>query len=746
MSGATRQNVPFDSVAYADSWDHLCDELRCLDLRLQLEVLKQPRHETADPLALFRDLVITDEEIDHLLARQQGAASDPTGTDEQEKLRQATNRLQMEIQARRTTCLEEDVYLSLPRLAEIFGLTAFEEQCLMVCLAPEVDRKYEKLYAYLQDDATRKKPSVDLILRLLCGSERENMAARAAFSPHAALLKFKLLQINDSGNDGPLPLLARTVKLDDRIVNFLLGHRQIDAHLERFAHMIFPHEAGQGLVAENGLYRQTVRFVEEYFRNPGTRPRSVILYLYGKANQDKRLIVAAASRNFDLPLLVADVEAMKASPVPLDQLAWLLAREALLQTAALCLENCDCLLGEPEKHLLELKSLIQSARTFSRLTFIFGNEHWQPKGPMPECLFLALAAPPPDLPTCKYLWEHGLAACKNLVDDVDSSILAGKFRFGISQIQQALASAEGLARWRSPENWRISAKDLHAACRSQATPKLGALTRKIEPKYSWDDIVLPEDNIAQMRELCQQAQHRHTVYGEWGFDRKLSLGKGLNALFSGPPGTGKTMAAEVIANELQLDLYRIDLSQVVSKYIGETEKNLHQIFQESQGGNAILFFDEADALFGKRSEVKDAHDRYANIEVGYLLQKMEEHEGVAILATNLSQHIDEAFLRRMHFIIEFPFPDQEYRKRIWQVMFPREAPLSQEVDFESLAREIKLPGGNIKNIALAAAFYAAGNGRVIRMPHLWHAARREHQKLGRTWDETVTKTLDVPAE
>ncbi len=198
------------------------------------------------------------------------------------------------------------------------------------------------------------------------------------------------------------------------------------------------------------------------------------------------------------------------------------------------------------------------------------------------------------------------------------------------------------------------------------------------------------------------------------------------------------MAAEVVARELQLDLYRIDLSQIVSKYIGETEKNLHQIFLEAQAGNAILFFDEADALFGKRSDVKDAHDRFANIEVGYLLQKMEEYEGVAILATNLSRNMDEAFARRMHFVIEFPFPDEKYRKRIWQVAFPQEAPVAEEVDFGILAHEIKLPGGNIRNIALAAAFYAAGNGRVIGMPQLREAARREHQKLGRTWDWNVS--------
>jgi SpoVK/Ycf46/Vps4 family AAA+-type ATPase len=259
------------------------------------------------------------------------------------------------------------------------------------------------------------------------------------------------------------------------------------------------------------------------------------------------------------------------------------------------------------------------------------------------------------------------------------------------------------------------------------------LAQKIDPKYSWDDIVLPADQLSQLKELCSQAKYRYKVYGDWGFDRKLSLGKGMNAMFSGPPGTGKTMAAEVIADALQLDLFRIDLSQVVSKYIGETEKNLHQIFLEAQAGHAILFFDEADALFGKRSEVKDAHDRYANVEIGYLLQKMEEYEGVAILATNLRQHIDDAFLRRMTFVVEFPFPDVEYRRRIWQVVFPEAAPISEDVDFDLLAREIKLAGGNIKNIALRAAFFAAANGGRISTSHLWQAALREHQKLGRTW-------------
>jgi SpoVK/Ycf46/Vps4 family AAA+-type ATPase len=276
--------------------------------------------------------------------------------------------------------------------------------------------------------------------------------------------------------------------------------------------------------------------------------------------------------------------------------------------------------------------------------------------------------------------------------------------------------------------------DLSGACRALATPRLNSLARRVDVRQSWDDLVLPAEQAGQLRDLCAHARYRHVVLGQWGFERKLPLGKGLAALFSGPPGTGKTMAAQVISGELARDLYQIDLSQVVSKYIGETEKNLRHVFDEAEANQAVLLFDEADALFGKRAEVRDAHDRYANIEVGYLLQRMEEYEGIAILSTNLRQNLDEAFVRRLRFIVDFPFPDEEHRRRIWEVTFPADAPLDDDVDFRVLARSIRLSGGNLRNIGLAAAFRAAAEEGRIRMRHLIEAARAEYQKLGQTWN------------
>jgi len=286
------------------------------------------------------------------------------------------------------------------------------------------------------------------------------------------------------------------------------------------------------------------------------------------------------------------------------------------------------------------------------------------------------------------------------------------------------AATAGVAR-------RPTAAQVFAAARRQTGHRLATLARRIEPVSTWDDIVLPAETTAQLSDLCARVRLRSTVLSGWGFDRKLPRGRGTSALFTGPPGTGKTSAAEVIAGELSLDLYSIDLSAVVSKYIGETEKNLERIFSAAAEADAILMFDEADALFGKRSEVHDAHDRYANIETSYLLQRMEQYDGIAILATNLRQNLDEALTRRLQFVVEFPFPDDAHRAGIWRICFPAGAPLAGDLDFDALARDFRLTGAEIKNAALHAAYLAADSGEPIGTAVLHRAIRREFQKMGR---------------
>jgi SpoVK/Ycf46/Vps4 family AAA+-type ATPase len=319
--------------------------------------------------------------------------------------------------------------------------------------------------------------------------------------------------------------------------------------------------------------------------------------------------------------------------------------------------------------------------------------------------------------------------------DIDLAAVAATFKFTGGQIRDAAAMAINLACLRGAEPVQVGAADLYEACRFQSNQRLSTLARKIVPKYTWDDIILPGDRVERLREICNQVKYRERVHGEWGFDRKLSLGKGLSVLFSGPSGTGKTMAAEIIAATLGLELYKIDLSTVVSKYIGDTEKNLSRIFGEAETSNAILFFDEADALFGKRSEVRDSHDRYANIETGYLLQRMEEYDGVVILATNFRKNMDEAFVRRLQFTVEFPFPGEEDRRRIWQGVWPSDTPCDPALDVEFMARRFEITGGSIRNIALAAAFLAADDGNVVTMGHLIHATKREFQKMGKVMTE-----------
>ena len=672
----------------------------------------------------LRGLYLTHDSVERLLAREPGAPALSSVKNTDEDLPDPSR-----ADAR------------LRRLADAYGLSVFDLNVLLIALAPELDRRYEQLYAYLQDDITRRRPTVDMALSLLCAGARAKLARRAHFAPDSALLRHGLLHLIPDAEQQPAPLIAHGLKLDEQLIRFLTGHECLDARLAPFCRLVKPTAQG----AQSSLDADTRHALLELAASARESGERLSVYFQGQAGTGKRRAVESLARDAGARLLAVDLPRMVSGAGEYNSLFRLVLNEARFDEAVAYFDGLDTL--RREEHAVAYQSLLEALGEFEGLSILAGAQTLSAES-HPALKIITVPFAPPDFAERRALWLECLSVEGVRLNESDVDALAARFRFSRRQITGAVCDAKMKARLRhasstsssvassssSNVRWEsqpVSAQELFAAARAQSRHNLSSLASKIEPKYAWDDIQLPEDQLEQLREICAQAECRHIVYGEWGFGRKMTAGRGVVALFTGPPGTGKTMAAEVIANELRLDLFKIDLSQIVSKYIGETEKNLDRIFREAHRSNAVLFFDEADALFGKRSEVKDAHDRFANIEIGYLLQKIEEFDGIAVLATNLRQNMDEAFVRRMRVIVEFPFPDEEYRRRIWQSVFPAEAPLGDDVEFGALARAIRLSGGHIKNIALASAFYAASDGRVIRTPHLMRAARREYQKLGR---------------
>jgi len=716
------------TIGYQDSLEHLLAELERIELMLRLQVLKMRSQYDHSADQEFRGLYISEEDIDDILTttasfrKTTSSSNDTSLAPFEENLRQ----VELEIQRRKAEGLQQGLTLRLEQLRQMFYLTPFELDALLICLLPELDLRYEKLYAYLQDDVTKKRPTVGLVLDILCPPFEEKLAARRCFDPQGRLTKHQLLRLPDDSVAKTASQLARALKVDERIIAYLLGSDELDANLLPFVQVVLPQIEFEEVILDEDVKSRLVQLTTNYMNARS----GLIWHFCGPLGAGKQTSAEALCHQLGLKLFIIDCSQMLEANEPFGMLVKLVFRESRLQNAAIYWDDFDILAPNDFQHLFHV--IATELESQPCLVFLAGKNAWHPLDV--RCPFFQVAFPMPDFAQRRRLWQ-GCLDGRCSISDAELAGLAGKFSLTAGQIRSASATAQSLALWRDPESGIIHREDLYAACRQQSNHKLSQLASKITPRFVWDDIVLPKDQLEELREICNYVKYHHLVYGEWGFDHKLSLGKGLNVLFAGPSGTGKTMAAEIIANGLGLDLYKIDLATVVSKYIGETEKNLERIFKEAQDSNSILFFDEADAIFGKRSEVRDSHDRYANIEIAYLLQKMEEYQGVVILATNLRKNLDEAFARRMHFSVEFPFPEEEDRYRIWQKAFPEAAPLSKDIALAFMARQFKITGGNIKNIALSAAFLAAEDGSSITMQHLIHAAKREYQKMGKLCTE-----------
>ena len=702
-------------TGYVNPLDHLFDEMRLLDLRL-LKTLRIRQGTIADE-PVTKGLFVAFEEVESLLTSAEKDLSHPVDPDIV-SLDNLIREGQESITAKLAHGGNSVNAFPIVRLERMFGLNPFEIGMILMAFAAEADKKYERIHAYFNDDLTKKLPSVATALDAFCRNEAEKLHGWRHVSPDSPLLFFNLIRFAEDHAESSF--LSRRFRLDERIKRFMVGDNGLQEGLLPVARLYFPHGALPAFHAHAAMKEKIVRHImHENSISAGKQ----VFWLFGKADDEKKAVVTAVSEEIKVPLIRADMEDIVLES---DQAAVIknLFREAALQSAILFLEGGDRLYSPDDRSVYLKKTLLRTISQISWVTVISAETLWMPDdaaGLYPWC---PLEFSLPGYAERKKMWQDALMNSRISASDID--ILAGRFTFSENRINTIVHHARMQANGDD-----VALDGIYHACSLQPRQGLEMYAARVPHHYTWHDIVLPEDKNRQLREICSYIKHKHLVYFSWGFEKKLALGRGLNILFSGPSGTGKTMAADIIAAEFRLDMFKVDLSSVVSKYIGETEKNLNRIFREAESGNIVLFFDEADALFGKRSEVKDAHDRYANIEINYLLQKMEEHEGIVILATNLGKNLDEAFLRRMHFTVEFPFPDEKQRALIWRKIFPANAPLSDDIDLIFLANRFKLAGGNIKNIALSAAFYAAEDGSEIRMRHIILAAKREFQKMGK---------------
>ncbi len=708
--------------------DYLQAALAWLDLRLEREV-RRWQAAGQDPADRFRGLHISDDEALALTKRGVGShwsTGVNLSTEEETSFQTLSEQALTDIRQLDQQAATTEQPLGLQLLVNLFNLSTFELWSLVVCLAPTLDLRYERIYGYLQDDVTRVAPSLDLMLTLLAdGDSLARLDYLKYFDRLAPLRLYRLILPAEETTKRPTSL-RQAYQIAPGVVDWLVGNYSPFNSLGDWAQIFPPPESAEKIAEASQVFDEERLPAPEIFTE--VRP---FFSLYGNDFLQQELIARQMAAALERPLLRIKFLADENPESALEKLH-LAVRDARLTGSLLYLQACDIFI-DSESCLLPacfeiLRLAADSVFFSSRGPFKFdpdmpGNDH-----PLMRAQFQGLSTP-----ERADLWQVLLDEAAHELQPGELQTLAGQFSLTSGQIVAAASTAmsQALQAGRA-----LTSADLFAAARFHSGHHLAELAHKVEPRYDWEDLVLPETPLNMLREMVNMVKTRSLVLEEWGLGRKLIAGTGISALFSGPPGTGKTLAAQIMAQQLGIDLYRIDLSTVVSKYIGETEKNLERIFTDAAQSNAILFFDEADTIFGKRSEVKDAHDRYANLEVGYLLQRMESYSGVSILATNLRANLDEAFTRRLQFIINFPFPEEEYRLKIWRVLLPESLPRAENLDLELMARRFKLAGGSIRNVIVSAAHLAAVNGGKVEMTHLLHGARREFQKMGRLLQES----------
>lgn len=585
---------------------------------------------------------------------------------------------------------------AIDNLCSLFGLSSFERSLLLLCAAVELDSEAARLCATVQGKQNSPYPTFELALAIL------PKAHWSAIVPASPLRLFRLVEVLNSPSS---PLTACPLRLEERVLHYLTGISYSEPKLRGILRWI----RGNSAIVES--HEVLKRKILPQLHND--REKMPIIQLWGSDDASKISIAKNACAQMGLDLWLLPGELVPTRTEDMESFISIWTREAALLASGLYIvaEEVEPVAQRTVRHLTE---------AIPGPIFLGTRERWGVLDPRT----VTLEVKKPEKAEQRKLWKVHLPTYVDSPNEREISKLTSEFNLNADSIQAAIEEASSLTNG-GEELYEA----LWNACRSGTRPRLSQLAQQITPRAKMYDLVLPEREKQLLHEIAIHVAQRDRVYEEWGFEEKSSRGLGITTLFFGASGTGKTMAAEILANELNLDLFRIDISEVVNKYIGETEKNLRRVFDAAEDGGVILFFDEADALFGKRSEVRDSHDRYANIEISYLLQRMENYRGLAILSTNMKQALDPAFMRRIRFMIEFPFPDMKSRAEIWRRVFPSNTPIDS-IDTDRLAR-LNIAGGNIRNIALYASFLAADEGVPVGMKHLRRAVQVEYDKLER---------------
>ncbi|HKE15359.1 MAG TPA: ATP-binding protein [Kofleriaceae bacterium] len=719
--------------AYASPREHLEDELAVVGKLFERRI---HQHWEAGILPRIHDefsgTFVSSDEVSAILGG--GAAPSEKGELAIAALERDIARREGEIEARLAATRGAGAPLPFDRMQRVLALTPTERRALWVLIAVELASRMRALMRYLVNESSRVYADVGLLeLLVYAGDARERMVRELAAD--GRLLALRLVEpVGGRRAYDEAPYLLRSLRVNPRVIELAHGVVRLDRDVARVADLVGEPPAATDLLVPDELKSQVAALLSPAASAADPSPAgqaAPIVVLAGPDGAGRKSLVFGAACAAGRPVLHLRCKELAGwDGAELARLAQAVAREALLFDALPLFEGVDLLAPHAESGRPDRMRPFEGA--LAALSAPVAAT-CAPRDGRPVALgrgLLMVDVPVPTEAARATLWRRALDGA---APGLDFDAVASRYPVtgGVLLRSAAAASALAAARARSGGASGVTDGDVHAGLRGTLDIKLSGLGRRVTWRQGWADLILPDDSLEEVREFIARVKHKRRVYDEWGFARKFAKGLGLSALFAGPPGTGKTMVAGIIADELALDLYQIDLSRIVSKYVGETEKNLAELFDAAEAGHAILLFDEADSLFAKRTEVKSSVDRYANLEVNYLLQRMEAFGGITVLTTNMDSAIDDAFRRRISFRVNFPFPEPEDRRRLWQVMIPSEAELSGDIDFDLLSHKYEMSGGYIRNAVLRAAFLAADDRSPITMRHMMRAANLEYAAMGK---------------